>query len=62
MLWYVVCFIAGGYIVPASLHMHGIYRTDRKAPDNPTVGDSLITAIIGGLLWPLMDGEYIPFE
>ena len=56
MLGYVVCFLAGGYIIPASMHFAGIWEAENNAPDNPTWGEKFTTAFLGALMWPL--GEW----
>ncbi len=53
-----IAFLLGGWLVPATGHAVGIYKADRMAPDNPSRLESAITAIIGGLAWPLQDGRY----
>lgn len=49
-----IWFVAGGYLIPAIFFAGEIWEGDRKNPDEPTIADSLATAVLGGLTWPLI--------
>lgn len=60
MLTHAIAFIAGGYLIPASMHFVGIWQAEKSAPDNPTWGERFMTAFMEAALWPLNDGRYEP--
>lgn len=43
----------GAYLMPAIIDGTAIYIADRKADDEPTQLESITTALMGGLLWPM---------
>ena len=52
MLSHAIAFIAGGYVIPASMHFAGIYKSDQSASDHPSKTESFMTALLGALAWP----------
>ena len=53
-------FFLGGYLVPAAYHALGIAFSEAEAEDSPTFFEIIVSAIIGGLLWPVNPHKYEP--
>lgn len=47
-----IWFCIRGYIVPAAFFAANIWEADRKSDDRPSVAESILTAIVGGAVWP----------
>lgn len=62
MLGCAIAFIAGGYLIPASMHFHGIWEAEKAAPDRPSTFDHFMTALVGALTWPAPAWRYEPNE
>jgi hypothetical protein len=58
MIGYAIAFIAGGYIIPASMHFVGVYKAEKLAPDHPTNVECFMSALIWALTWPLQEDRY----
>ena len=59
MIGYAISFLAGGYLIPASMHFGGIWKAERNAPDHPSAFECFMSALIGAVTWPLIQSTWI---
>lgn len=58
----VIVFLAGGYCIPATGHIWGIWVAEKKSAHCASVFERFMTAVIGGLLWPVSVWRYEPMN
>jgi len=59
VLYYAIAFLAGGYLIPASMHFGGIFRADQMSADHPALMESILTALIASACWPVIVTRYV---